>query len=148
MRVNTNGIGRAMPHCKGPGLVTAYGVLIAFCFGAFVGLSSAVEDEAGAGDKGAAPRYDADIKPILAKNCFQCHGRWFPRRGLRLNSAASLRKGGKSGPAIAPGFPEKSLLVTLIRAEQEARNKMPPGGPRLSPAEIQRIAEWVRRGAL
>ena len=46
--------------------------------------------------------YLRDIKPLLAKNCYECHGAQKQRAGLRLDTAASARKGGNSGAAIVP----------------------------------------------
>ena len=64
--------------------------------------------------------------------------------GLRLDSREAMLKGGKSGPAIVPGDPEKSLLIQAVR--QSGALKMPKGG-RLKPDEVDALVEWVRGGA-
>jgi mono/diheme cytochrome c family protein len=66
--------------------------------------------------------------------------------GLRLDSADSVKQGGKSGPPIVPGKPDESLLIQAIRQTHE-RLKMPPGG-KLKDEEIANIAEWVKEGAV
>jgi hypothetical protein len=90
--------------------------------------------------------FERRIRPILAERCFECHGPVKkPKGGLRLDSRAALLHGGDTGPAIAPGEPERSLLVRAIRyAERDFR--MPPKG-RLSDEQIADLTEWIRRGA-
>src|SRR5580765_8277665 len=92
----------------------------------------------------SAEYFEANVRPVLAANCYDCHA---DERmgGLRLDSREGLLKGGKSGPAIVPGDPEKSLMVQAIRQTRETL-KMPKGG-RLKPAEIEALAEWVKAGA-
>lgn len=91
--------------------------------------------------------YADDIKPILERHCVDCHEGWFPKGGLRLDSPEAIREGGRSGPAIVPGSPEKGWLLFSLRLEDGRRNKMPPGNTRLSEQEMRWIEEWVRQGA-
>ena len=57
--------------------------------------------------------FENKIRPILVDNCYPCHSRQSAKvkGGLLLDSRESLRKGGDTGPAIAPGDPEHSLLI-------------------------------------
>ncbi len=43
--------------------------------------------------------YVRDVKPLLAKHCYACHGALKQKSGLRLDTVALMRKGGDSGPA-------------------------------------------------
>ena len=63
---------------------------------------------------------------MLAANCYDCHT---DERsgGLRLDSREAMLKGGRSGPAMVPGDPEKSLLIQAVRQTGE-KLKMPKGG--------------------
>ena len=88
--------------------------------------------------------FETRVRPVLAKNCYACHTDSM-MGGLRLDSAESVRKGGKSGPPIVPGKPDDSLLIQAIRQTHE-RLKMPPSG-KLKDQEIGDIAEWVKNGA-
>ncbi|HSB08844.1 MAG TPA: PSD1 and planctomycete cytochrome C domain-containing protein [Blastocatellia bacterium] len=88
--------------------------------------------------------FEAKVRPILATECFSCHTD-SQLGGLRLDSREAMLRGGKSGPAIVPGDPEKSLLVTAIR--QTGTLKMPKGG-KLAPDQIEAIAQWIRTGAV
>jgi mono/diheme cytochrome c family protein len=91
----------------------------------------------------ASEVFEATIRPILAANCYDCHT---DQRmgGLRVDSREALLKGGRTGPAIVPGDPEKSLLVQAIR--QTGALKMPKGGV-LRPDEVTALADWIRTGA-
>jgi hypothetical protein len=88
--------------------------------------------------------FESKVRPVLASNCYDCHSdEQFG--GLRLDSREALLKGGKSGPAIVPGDPEKSLLILAVRQTSE-KLKMPKGG-RLRPEEVEVLVEWVKAGA-
>src|SRR5262245_31369776 len=88
--------------------------------------------------------FETRVRPILATECFSCHTN-SQLGGLRLDSREAMLRGGKSGPAIVPGDPEKSLLVIAIR--QTGDLKMPKGG-KLPQDQIDAIAQWVRTGAV
>jgi hypothetical protein len=87
--------------------------------------------------------FEAKIRPILAANCYDCHT---DQRmgGLRVDSREALLKGGRTGPAIVPGDPDKSLLIAAVR--QTGALKMPKGGV-LRPDEVTALADWIRAGA-
>jgi hypothetical protein len=55
-------------------------------------------------------------------------------------------KGGKTGPAIVPGQPDKSLLITAIRYT-DADLQMPPKGEKLAEGDIANLVAWVQMGA-
>jgi hypothetical protein len=95
--------------------------------------------------------FNVDIRPILAANCFACHGSDPAARqaGLRLDTregALALRNGALR--AIAPGTPSKSALVARITAADAAR-LMPPAGSnhRLTPQQKALLVQWIREGA-
>jgi len=87
--------------------------------------------------------FENKVRPILAENCYDCHTA-AEMGGLRVDSRERLLQGGKSGPALMPGDPDKSLLIQAVR--QSGDLKMPKGG-KLKPAEIQALADWVKMGA-
>lgn len=88
-----------------------------------------------------------DVQPILTKNCGGCHGATGTARGgLRLNSFANMRQGGKSGALLKIGDSKASLIINRVTAP--ANQKMPPGNrPRLSDEDIQTIQDWINQGA-
>src|SRR5262245_12406580 len=91
----------------------------------------------------AADFFESKVRPVLAANCYDCHT---DQRmgGLRVDSRDALLKGGRSGPAIVPGDPEKSRLIAAVR--QTGTLKMPKGGV-LKADEVSALADWVRAGA-
>ncbi len=93
---------------------------------------------------GSPEFFETKIRPILANNCYGCHTN-SAMGGLRLDSLESLKKGGKRGPALVPGDPDKSLLIQAIQQTGDAP-KMPMGG-KLKDAEINEIVQWVKAGA-
>jgi len=90
--------------------------------------------------------FEQKIRPLLIERCYRCHS---PAKevkgGLKLDSRKGWEKGGETGPAIVPGKPDESLLITAVRY-QDADLRMPPAG-KLAEAEIALLEEWVRRGA-
>ena len=89
--------------------------------------------------------FESKVRPLLAKRCYECHQRQ-AEGGLRLDSRATMLKGGSSGAAIVPGDPGKSLLVRAIRREDED-TAMPPVES-LTKREIQILEKWIQRGAV
>ncbi len=113
-----------------------------------LGLSTAVtarQAALGAQPGQAGDVFEARIRPILAANCFDCHGP-DKKGGLRLDSREGMLEGGESGPAIVPGKPDDSLLIQAVRQIAGAP-KMPYGRPKLKPEDIDALAEWVQGGA-
>jgi mono/diheme cytochrome c family protein/cytochrome c553 len=93
----------------------------------------------------ALEQFEREVRPVLAKHCFECHGPKKEHNGLRLDSRAAVLKGGDSGPALAPGKPDESLLIQAVKHESF---EMPPEpSPPLSPREIAALETWVRNGA-
>ena len=85
------------------------------------------------------------IRPVLAQNCYSCHTTEADG-GLRLDSRAAVLKGGDSGPAMVPGHPESSLLISSISHTGDL--KMPKKADKLSDADIANMIEWVKRGGI
>jgi hypothetical protein len=88
--------------------------------------------------------FEKSVRPILAANCFECHGPMKKRGGLRLDSRAAAFKGGDTGPVIVPGKPGESRLLTALSHKDKL--KMPPDGP-LPPKQIEALTRWVQLGA-
>ncbi|HWB95537.1 MAG TPA: DUF1549 domain-containing protein, partial [Bryobacteraceae bacterium] len=89
-----------------------------------------------------APVFEDAAGPLLEARCGKCHGSGSPQAGLDVRSRDTLLKGGSSGPAIVAGDSDHSLLV-----ERVAKGAMPPGGPKLTAAEIEILRNWIQAGA-
>ncbi len=93
----------------------------------------------------AATDFTRDVHPILAAKCFGCHSGDKRSGGLALDSYGDLLKGGRSGAAVIPGEGKFSLL--LQRVSGEVAPQMPLAGPKLLPAEIATLRNWIDDGA-
>ncbi|MBC8116630.1 MAG: DUF1553 domain-containing protein [Candidatus Saccharimonas sp.] len=97
-------------------------------------------------DKSAAAPplfFETHIRPLLKAHCWQCHGEEEkPEAGLDLRLVRFMSKGGESGPAIAPGQPDASLIWKRVSADE-----MPPGKKKLSAQERSMLREWLAQGA-
>jgi len=89
--------------------------------------------------------FESKVRPILVARCSECHGSLKQEAGLRVDSRASLLKGGDSGPAIHEGQWDDSLLLRAISYGGEIQ--MPPDG-KLPEEEIALLTAWVRGGAV
>jgi mono/diheme cytochrome c family protein len=101
---------------------------------------TAAEAKGSAGDE----FFENKVRPVLATDCGTCH-QDRAAGGLQLTSQEALLKGGKSGPAIVIGDPEKSLLIQAIH--QTGALKMPQGGSKLSDEQIADLSQWIKMGA-
>ncbi|HWB10207.1 MAG TPA: PSD1 and planctomycete cytochrome C domain-containing protein [Pirellulales bacterium] len=90
--------------------------------------------------------YVRDIRPILAKHCYECHGPDKQKSGLRLDTVAATKEGGYSGAAVVPGKSGESLLLTALTGTGDVP-RMPEGRPPLSEAEIELVKAWIDQGA-
>ena len=94
--------------------------------------------------------FNADIEPILADNCYQCHG---PdpggrKAGLRLDhadTAFARLKDGKS--AIVPAHPEQSEVIRRIESTDPDVHMPPQGHDSLKPNQIEILRRWIAQGA-
>ena len=76
----------------------------------------------------AASTTTRDVRPILAANCFGCHGPRQQQSGLRLDLRQNALRGGDYGVVIVPGNAADSKLIKRLIGS-EAGLQMPPTGP-------------------
>jgi hypothetical protein len=88
--------------------------------------------------------FESKVRPVLAENCFSCHGPEKQKGGLRLDSRAALLAGAGGEPVVVAGDPDKSPLVKAIRHDGDV--KMPPKKQLPAPA-VEALAAWVKMGA-
>ena len=97
-----------------------------------------------------AVRFDRDILPVLAENCFACHG---PDAGhrqadLRLDTFAGATGDRDGARAIKPGNPQASELLTRIHSTDPDVVMPPPdSNKRLRDAEKALLEQWIAVGA-
>jgi len=88
--------------------------------------------------------FEKKVRPLMVSHCLECHSGDEPEGKLSMESLAGLLTGGLRGPALVPGKPNQSLLVTAIRHNEEL--KMPPKR-KLPTADRAILTAWVKRGA-
>jgi hypothetical protein len=95
---------------------------------------------------GAPLDFNRDVRPILADNCFACHGQDAEARKGKLR--LDTREGQQKPGVIAPGKPAESELVARIFSPHEDE-RMPPAESHrvLSDAEKETLRRWVAEGA-
>lgn len=92
--------------------------------------------------------FSREVKPILQKHCFECHGAEKQKSGYRLDVREIAFRGGEThAPNIVPGKPEGSPLLRFISGSDEEM-RMPPKGPLLSTEEQQILSAWISAGAM
>ena len=98
----------------------------------------------------ASINYNLDIRPILADNCYACHGPDAKARqaDLRLDTKAGAFSEPSGYPVIIPSKPEESELHLRIVSNDDLY-RMPPAdfNKTLTPAQIEAITQWIREGA-
>ncbi len=106
--------------------------------------ASVVTSTQAVGTVSDADFFENNIRPILANNCYRCHGE-ITSGGLKLDSREAMLKGGAHGPVMVPGDPGKSLMITAVH--QSTALKMPKGG-KLTPQEVVDLTRWIKQGAV
>jgi hypothetical protein len=99
----------------------------------------------------ASVDFNRDVKPILAENCFSCHGPDESSRqaNLRLDLAATAMSETESGAqAIVPKNPNASEVIARIETSDEA-SRMPPVDSHklLTQEQKQILRTWIEQGA-
>lgn len=107
-------------------------------------LAAAAAPAAPTPDAATTEFFETKVRPVLASQCYSCHGPDAQQGGLRVDLRAAILKGGKSGPALVPGDTGGSLLIKAVA--QTGALKMPLGG-HLKEAEIAALTAWVKMGA-
>jgi mono/diheme cytochrome c family protein len=102
-------------------------------------------------DKGPAPApavvFNREILPILAANCFACHGPDEKQRETKFHFDTKEGAFAEEG-IIVPGNAAKSVLVKMI-TEPDPAKRMPPAdsGHALTEKQIALLRRWIDEGA-
>jgi hypothetical protein len=96
-----------------------------------------------AGPKEDVAYFENEVRPLLVKSCFRCHGPTKQQGSLRLDSRAAILQGGDSGPAAVANKPADSLFLKALKHDGDL--KMPPKG-KLADEQIAVLTRWVEMG--
>jgi hypothetical protein len=87
--------------------------------------------------------FEAEIAPLLSRNCLECHDSAIRKGKLDLSQRHTAFAGSSSGPVIEPGDAAKSVLWTSVEADE-----MPEDRPPLSAREKALLKQWIEGGAV
>lgn len=95
--------------------------------------------------------FNRDVRPILAENCFACHG-FDPRHreaGLRLDTFEGATSEREGLPGIVPGNPARSAVWERIQSSDPDVVMPPPKSHRnpLTPSQRETLRRWIEEGA-
>jgi hypothetical protein len=95
-------------------------------------------------------KFNRDVRPILAENCFSCHGPGKQNAGLRLDKAeAAYAKNKKGRVAAVPGKPNDSELLKRVFSTDDGDVMPPPDShKKLKPEEKELLKRWITEGAV
>jgi hypothetical protein len=88
--------------------------------------------------------FNRDVRPILAENCFACHG--FDQKGRKADLRLDTRDGALA--VLSPGNPDGSeLLARIVTTDDE--ELMPPkkSGKQLTATQKETLRRWIQEGA-
>ncbi|MCA9073818.1 MAG: PSD1 domain-containing protein [Planctomycetaceae bacterium] len=91
-----------------------------------------------------------DVRPILASNCFGCHGPDAEHRegDLRLDHFDGSGDVNGASHSIVPGQPDDSPFMIRITSDADGERMPPPdSGKELKPEQIEILREWIAQGA-
>jgi hypothetical protein len=95
--------------------------------------------------------FGRDVRPVLARHCFKCHGQDEKARKAKFRldvRAAALAKRKSGSPAIVPGRPNESELVRRILATEDSEVMPPPAAKNPLPeADKELLRRWIAAGA-
>ena len=90
--------------------------------------------------------FNRDIRPILAENCFYCHGQDGNKRqgGLRLDQ----REAAVDSGAVVPFDESGSVLLQRVNSHDASVQMPPPNSGRvLTDVQKQKLRQWIVEGA-
>lgn len=91
--------------------------------------------------------YNADVKPILNKNCMGCHGGVKKAGDVSFLFEHEMLEPGKSGKTpVVRGDADASEMIRRILSD-DPKEKMPKNAPPLSKDEIGILKKWIDQGA-
>jgi hypothetical protein len=92
--------------------------------------------------------FEKKVRPIFVSRCYNCHSDAFKEAGgLRVDIGIAIFAGGKDGPVIIPGHPEKSLLIERIKSADSKKRMPQETNDALPQEEISTLETWIRNGA-
>jgi hypothetical protein len=124
------------------------GALLFAVVAAIPSYRAGADEKPAAADPGAERKleYNRDVRPILAENCFACHG---PDSAARKADLRLDRRDAAVGAGvIVPGSPEKSTLIERVCSTEPTELMPPPRtNKKLTAVQKETLRKWIAQGA-
>ncbi|HEY3902083.1 MAG TPA: DUF1553 domain-containing protein [Chthoniobacter sp.] len=88
--------------------------------------------------------FEKQVRPVLAEQCYKCHGPNKQKASLRMDSRAAILKGTDDGAIVVLGKPDESELIKSIKHVGDS--KMPEKADKLPDGQIAALEQWVKMG--
>ena len=89
--------------------------------------------------------FEKTIRPLLAENCFGCHGEKQQKADLRLDRRQFVFEDGPVGRPVIPNNPDDSRLWQVVQYNEDDI-QMPPKA-KLLPEQLDALKTWINSGA-
>ncbi len=89
--------------------------------------------------------FEKNVRPVLANNCYDCHGAHKHENGLRLDLRSAILRGSDYGKVVEAGNPAISKMIKAIN-HAPGVEAMPKKGDKLKAADIAALEKWVQMG--
>jgi hypothetical protein len=94
----------------------------------------------------AGPEYNRDVRPILAENCFACHGADSAARKAKLR--LDVRDDAIKAGAVVPGKPDDSEALRRVLSDDPQELMPPPKTKKtLTARQKDLLKQWIAAGA-
>ena len=90
--------------------------------------------------------FSLDIRPMLVAGCDGCHDQSFTWSNI-VNAASTTDTPCDGRIRVVPNNTTNSVLYRKLTTTPSCGVRMPQGGPYWDPADIQKVADWINRGA-
>ncbi len=89
------------------------------------------------------------VRPLLIINCLECHNsRDASKNGnFILETREQAMTTGLTPPAIVPGDPDKSLLISVLTLDPIHQKAMPPAPDKIWGVRMEILRKWISEGA-
>src|SRR5262245_19813862 len=99
-----------------------------------------------AGGQPTRVEFARDVRPILERSCWKCHGPDKQKGGVRFDRRQGAIAAGDSGKtAVRPRRAAESELIRRVEAGN-ADERMPPGGETRRRGQVKVLRAWSDNG--
>jgi hypothetical protein len=90
------------------------------------------------------------VRPLLIINCMECHNREDAKHNGNyiLETRTLAMTTGTAPPAIVPGDPDASPLLTVLSLDPMHQRAMPPAPDKIWGVRLEILRRWIAEGAV